>query len=186
MRVLVMGDSLSAAYRLREDQGWVALLQERLSEQGRSIEVLNASVSGATTAAGLRILSARLNESKPDLVILELGANDALQGKPLAYIKKNLQDLIQQCLAHDAKVLLIAIRIPPNYGSAYAEPFYRQYRELASKHNLFYAPFMLDGIAGKPELMMDDGKHPVAAAQKLVLDNIWPHFLRAVESLDAQ
>jgi acyl-CoA thioesterase-1 len=185
-RVLVMGDSLSAAYRLREDQGWVALMAQRVAEQNLSLDIVNASVSGATTAAGLRILPARLAEIKPDLVMLELGANDALQGKPLAYIRKNLESLIELSLSHNAKVLVIAVRIPPNYGSAYAEPFYQQYKTLADKHSVFYAPFMLDGVADNPELMMDDGKHPIAEAQALVLDNIWPHFLRAYEADSAQ
>jgi len=186
LRVLVMGDSLSAAYRLREDQGWVALLQQRLKLQNPRVELFNASVSGATTAAGLRILPARLDEIKPDLVLLELGANDALQGKPLAYIRKNLERLINLSTNNGARVLLIAIRIPPNYGAAYAEPFYKQYQELAEQYQLFYAPFMLEGIADKPALMMDDGKHPTAEGQLKVLENIWPHLQSAVETIIEQ
>ena len=172
--ILVMGDSLSAAYRLPVEFGWVAMLENQLIEEGYPVSLKNVSVSGATTAAGLKILPSAIEEHQPEFVVLALGANDGLQGKPLPYIRSNLAKLIQISKNSNAKVLLLGVRIPPNYGSAYAEPFFSQYRELSEEHQIQLVPFFLDGAAGKTELMMDDGKHPNAEGQKIVLQNVLP------------
>ncbi len=170
--VLVLGDSLSAAYNLPEEEGWVALLAQRLASE--DISVVNASVSGATTAAGLQLLPELLQSHRPELLVLELGANDGLQGKPLVYIRRNLQRLIQSAQAQGVEVVLVGIRIPPNYGAAYTEPFFEQYAELAEQFELALVPFLLEGVAGNPELMMSDRLHPVAKAQPVLLENVWP------------
>lgn len=172
--ILVLGDSLSAAYNMAPEQGWVYLLQQRVQRENLPIKVINASVSGATTAAGLQILPAALSKHTPQIVVLELGANDGLQGKPLNYIRANLQRLIQLCKNAGAEVLLLGVRIPPNYGDAYALPFFNQYAELADQYELAYLPFFLEGVAGQPDLMMADGLHPRAEAQALILENVWP------------
>ncbi len=178
--ILVLGDSLSAAYNMASEQGWVALLQARIRELSESqddielMNVINASVSGATTAAGLQILPSALTQHQPDIVILGLGANDGLQGKPLNYIRRNLERLIQLCKNSHVKVILLGQRIPPNYGDAYALPFYEQFADLAQSHELAYVPFLLDGVAGHDQLMMSDGLHPKPEAQRRVLDNVWP------------
>ena len=182
-KVLVLGDSLSAAYKLPATQGWVHLLQQRLREYDVSTELVNASVSGATTAAGLQILPGALAAHVPDMVIVELGANDGLQGKPVSYIRKNLQQLIEKSQAGGAKVVLLGVRLPPNFGARYAEPFFAQYASLAEQYDAVLVPFMLDGVAGQSAFMMGDGLHPNATGQVRVLENIWevlaPYLLPA-------
>lgn len=181
-KILVMGDSLSAAYRLPVEKGWVAILQAKLAEQQFPVSIVNASVSGATTAAGLKILPPALVQHKPDIVILALGANDGLQGKPISYITANLDKLIKLSIAESAEVLLLGIRIPPNYGLAYTEPFFAQYQHLSEKYDTALVPFFLDGVAGDVTLMMDDGKHPNAAGQRLVFENVWPSIQALLEN----
>ncbi len=173
-KILVMGDSLSAAYKLPVEDGWVYHLQARLQQQNRGVEVVNASVSGATTAAGLQILPDALLVHKPDIVILELGANDGLQGKPIPYITKNLSKLIETAKADGAKVLIVGIKLPPNFGSRYTQPFFAQYEALSQTYQLPLVPFLLEGVAGNRDLMQRDGLHPTAAGQPLVLENVWP------------
>lgn len=175
VRIVVMGDSLSAAYYIPLESGWVQLLQERL-ERGstRPVKVINSSISGATTAAGLQTLPVVLEKQKPHIVVLEMGGNDGLQGKPLALIKSNLEKLIQLSLAADAQVLLVGMRLPPNLGSRYTQPFFTQYAELADQYKLAYLPFLLEGVAGNSALMQEDGIHPKAEAQPRILDNVWP------------
>jgi len=173
-KILVLGDSLSAAYRLPVEQGWVAILERHLSEANIAVSMKNVSISGATTAGGLKVLPEALKDHSPDIVVLALGANDGLQGKPVPYIKANLSRLIRLSESSGAKVLLLGVRIPPNYGSAYAEPFYRQYQSLSEEHGVDLIPFFLEGAAGNPELMMDDGKHPNAEGQKKVFANVLP------------
>lgn len=169
--VAIIGDSLSAAYKMPVEQGWPYLLRDELKSSGYDAEFINASVSGATTAAGLNILPGVLAQA-PDIVILALGANDGLQGKPLAYIRKNLERLITLTKQSGAQVLLVGIRIPPNYGSAYADPFFDQYATLAAEHDLAYLPFLLEGVAGNSELMMTDGLHPRPKAQKIIMNTV--------------
>ncbi len=173
-KILVMGDSLSAAYKLPVEDGWVYHLQARLQQQEWDVEVVNASVSGATTAAGLQILPDALLVHKPDIVILELGANDGLQGKPIPYITKNLSKLIETVKAGGAKILIVGIKLPPNFGRRYTQPFFAQYEALSQTYQLPLVPFLLEGVAGDRELMQNDGLHPTAEGQPLVLENVWP------------
>jgi len=172
--ILVFGDRLSAAYRMDETDGWVALLQEQLKHEELDYHVVNGSVSGETTAGGLARLPAVLNTSKPDLVLLELGGNDGLRGLPVRTIRQNLRQMIELSQAAGARVLLIGIQIPPNYGPRYTEPFYDQYEELAREYGLTLIPFLLEGIAENSTLMQDDGIHPTAEAQPMIVDNVWP------------
>ncbi|WP_082627924.1 arylesterase [Pseudohongiella spirulinae] len=172
--ILVFGDSLSAAYRMEESQGWVALLQQRLRERDYAHHVVNGSVSGETTGGGLARLPAQLAGSEPDIVILELGGNDGLRGLPVAAIRSNLQEMIELSQQAGARVLLVGIQIPPNYGPRYTEPFYAQYQELAEQYGTELIPFLLDGIADHPQWMQDDGIHPTAEAQPMIVDIVWP------------
>lgn len=172
--LLVFGDSLSAGYRMNEEEGWVALLASRLAEEGANFRVVNASVSGETTDGGLARLPAALDTHKPAIVILELGGNDGLRGLPVANIKENLIQMVVLSQAAGAKVILAGIQIPPNYGPRYTGPFTSQYREIAGDMDLPLIPFLIDGIPQQPELMQDDGIHPRAEAQGLVLENVWP------------
>ena len=173
-QVLVLGDSLSAAYQLPTEAGWVARLRDRLAERapGR-FEVTNASVSGETTSGGLTRLPELLETGDYDWVLLELGANDGLRGLPLSVIEANLQTLIDRAEAHGAQVVLLGIMLPTNYGPAYAEPFAAMYERLAEKNELPGLPFLLEGVASDRELMFDDGIHPNAEGQAQVLDNVW-------------
>lgn len=173
-KILVFGDSLSAAYGLEPDEGWVTLLEERLEDDNYPVTVANASVSGETTSGGVARLPAALQAHQPDLIILELGGNDGLRGLPVAQMRTNLQEMIELSLGNGAEVLLIGIQIPPNYGPRYTEPFYAQYQELAEAYDLALLPFLLEGIADNPDLMQNDGVHPVADAQSMIVDNIWP------------
>ena len=173
--ILVWGDSLSASYRMDEQQGWVALLQERLMAEGlHDWHVVNGSVSGETTAGGLARLPAMLASTSPDIVILELGGNDGLRGLPVPTIRENLVQMIELSQGAGARVLLSGIQIPPNYGPRYTGPFYAQYTELAQQYGLALIPFLLDGIAENAELMQDDGIHPTAEAQPLIVEIVWP------------
>ncbi|GAP65314.1 lysophospholipase L1-like esterase [Mizugakiibacter sediminis] len=171
--VLVLGDSLSAAHNIPADAGWVHLLEVRLREMKAPRPVINASVSGATTADGVTRLPALLQEHRPALVILELGANDGLRGLPLAEIRANLEAMIRVCRAAEVEVLLIGIELPVNYGPRYRGDLRAVYRDLAARYRLPLVPFLLDGVALDPALMQDDGLHPAAAGEPRVLDNVW-------------
>jgi len=183
--LLVLGDSLSAAYGLPEEAGWVALLAGRLPGD----RVVNASVSGETTAGGLARLPALLEQWRPDWVLLELGGNDGLRGLPPAHTRNNLARMIELSRAAGAQVLLIGIRLPPNYGQAYVQAFERIYPELAESHDVPLVPFLLEGVATRPGLMQPDGIHPRAEAQPLMLENVWrtlaPRLGVAGESADS-
>lgn len=174
--LLVMGDSLSAAYNLRQEAGWVSLLEKQLSKPNPDIKVVNASVSGETSQGGLSRFGQLLSEYKPSWIILELGANDALRGYPLEQTTKNLEQMIEQAHQANAKVLLIGNKIPQNYGKRYTEMFFKLYEEIANKYKVAYLPFMLDGIALNKSLMQDDGLHPNTNGQPLVLQNILPYL----------
>lgn len=179
--ILVLGDSLSASYQIQLEKGWVYLLTDKLKASHPEIKVNNASFGGATTAAGVQRLPALLKEFNPDILILELGGNDGLQGKPVNYIKSNLSNIIETAQAAGVNVLLFGIKIPPNYGARYTEPFFNQYEELATQYNLLYVPFMLQGIIENSLLMQNDGIHPTAEAQPMILDNIWPTLAHALD-----
>lgn len=173
-KVLVLGDSLSAAYGLPPEQGWVAALSRRFANS--QIELVNASISGATTAAGLERLPMLLKQHQPDWVALQLGANDGLQGKPIGYIQNNLETLITQAQSANSRVILLGIRLPPNLGRRYTEPFFDMYATLAKEYELNYIPFILDGVAGNEQLMQDDGLHPNQEGQKVMADQLGKRF----------
>lgn len=181
--LLVFGDSLSAGYRMDEEEGWVALLATRLAGEGVNVRVVNASVSGETTDGGLARLPAALDTHKPAIVILELGGNDGLRGLPVANIKQNLIQMVALSQAAGARVILAGIQIPPNYGPRYTGPFTSQYQEIAEDMQLPLIPFLIDGIPQQPELMQDDGIHPRAEAQGLVLENVWPVLAPVLKEL---
>lgn len=176
--ILVMGDSLSAGYGIDVNQGWVRLLEQALADK-HDVRIINASVSGETSAGGKARLPALLEEHQPHLVILELGGNDGLRGQPLKVLEKNLQSMIDASHAQGATVLLAGMQIPPNYGARYTQAFKALYPALAKKNNLPLIPFLLEGVGGIPTLMQRDGIHPTAEAQLLIMKNVLP----AVEAL---
>ena len=174
--ILVFGDSLSAGYGVPQGQGWVALLEQKLIQNKldmASYQVVNASISGETTSGGLARFSAALATHKPNIVILELGANDGLRGLPITEMQVNLNQMITQAKTAKAKVLLIGMKIPPNYGLKYTKNFSATYTSLAKQHNTALVPFLLEGVAGKPALIQVDGLHPISAAQPQLFDNVW-------------
>jgi len=172
--LMVFGDSLSAAYGIEESQGWVELLARKLDDEGYPYQVINGSVSGETTTGGLSRLPAMLDSYQPDLVILELGGNDGLRGLPLKAIRDNLVAMVELSREAGAEVMLAGIQIPPNYGPRYTAPFYQQYADIAAELKLPLVPFLIDGIPQQPELMQNDGIHPRAEAQGMILENVWP------------
>ncbi len=171
--VLVYGDSLSAAYGLPRDAGWAALLEHRLDHRRPSYRVVNASVSGETSAGGLTRLPAVLKLHRPSIVILALGANDGLRGLPPAQTARNLKAMIDAAHRAGARTLLVGMRLPPNYGSAYTRKFHALYETVARDRKVPLVPFLLAGMATRPELFQADGLHPVAAAQPVLLENVW-------------
>lgn len=172
--VLIVGDSISAAFGLDTRLGWVSLLEQRLQKEGFTDKVVNASVTGDTSAGGQARLPALLAEHKPQLVILELGGNDGLRGQQPAQLQQNLAAMIDSSRAAGAKVLLLGMRIPPNYGSRYTQAFAEVYGNLAEQKKVALVPFFLEGVGGIPELMQADGLHPAVAAQGKLLENVWP------------
>jgi acyl-CoA thioesterase-1 len=178
--VLVFGDSLSAGYGLDVDQSWTTLLQARLQSQGYEHRVINASISGETTEGGRTRIAPTMNNFSPDLVILELGGNDGLRGFPPELMKANLRAIIETARGSGASVVLLGIRIPPNYGSRYTQAFERVYGELADEFNVPWIEFFMEGVALNDELMQDDGIHPNAEAQPVLLDNAWPIIREAL------
>ena len=173
--ILVFGDSISAGYGLpRVEQGWVTLLQAKLMKEGYGYEVVNASVSGETTAGGLGRLPRALSLHHPSIVILELGGNDGLRALPIAPMRANLARMAELSTAAGAKIVLVGMRIPPNYGPQYTEQFSRVYAQIAHDDHLALVPFLLDGVALTPTLMQDDGIHPNGAGQPRLLENVWP------------
>lgn len=174
--ILVFGDSLSAAHGLRPEQGWVALLRKRLRRQGYPYRIVNASVSGETTTGGLQRLPHELRACHPSIVILELGANDGLRGLPLALVAHNLAAMVRLSRAAGARVVLLGILIPPNYGPRYTRQFAAIYPQLAREFHLPLVPFLLAHVALDPRLMQSDGLHPDARGEPRVLDNVWPYL----------
>jgi acyl-CoA thioesterase-1 len=173
--ILVFGDSISAGYGLpRVEQGWVALLQARLKNLGYGYQVVNASVSGETTAGGLARLPRALGLHHPAIVILELGGNDGLRALPVAQMRANLTRMAELSAGAGAKVLLLGMRMPPNYGPDYTAQFVRVYAEVAHDQKLSIVPFLLESIALSPDLMQADGIHPNQSGQPKLLENVWP------------
>ncbi len=172
--VLVFGDSLSAGYGIEVDQSWPALLQTRLKQQGYEHRVVNASISGETTEGGVTRIDAALENFSPDLLILELGANDGLRGFPPARMKANLTAMVDRAKAYGATVVLLGIKIPVNYGPRYSTAFESVFREVAEEADIKWIEFFMEGIAMNEELLQDDRIHPNAIAQPMLLDNAWP------------
>jgi acyl-CoA thioesterase-1 len=181
--LLVYGDSLSASYGIEQEQGWVNLLKSKLRSEKLPVDVVNGSVSGETTTGGLARLPAMLDSYQPELLILELGGNDGLRGLPLGLMRENLASMIDLAKASGAEVILTGIQIPPNYGPRYTAPFFEIYSALAKQKLLPLVPFLIDGIPQQPELMQNDGIHPRAEAQSMILDNVWPILKPQLEIL---
>jgi acyl-CoA thioesterase I len=183
--VMVFGDSLSAAYGLSPSQGWPALLGKRLEQSAPSWQVVNASISGETTAGGLRRLPEDLKRHRPRIVVIALGANDALRGQPIAAARANLEQMIR--LAREAKAVpvLVGLMVPPNYGIDYAGQFRDMYRDIARRMGVALVPFLLEGVAEKRELFQADQLHPTAEAQPRILDNVWPVIDRVIAQSSA-
>jgi acyl-CoA thioesterase-1 len=172
--ILVLGDSLSAGYGLPQERGWVSLLERRVRENGYPQRVVNASVSGDTTAGGLTRLSPLLKRYRPAVLVIELGANDGLRGLRPDEIKANLTRLVDLGRGAGSRVLLIGVRLPPNYGAAYTDRFQAVFREVAQREQVSFVPELLAGVAEHWNLMQPDGLHPTAEAQPRLLDNVWP------------
>jgi acyl-CoA thioesterase-1 len=181
--VLVFGDSLSAGHGIDVDQSWVALLQSRLADQGYEYRVINASIGGDTTESGAARIAQALDTFAPSVIILELGGNDGLRGIPADRMRGNLQKIIKTSKDSGAAVVLLGIRIPPNYGQRYIEDFDNVFRELASELDVPWIEFFMEGVALNDELMQSDGIHPNAAAQSILLDNAWPTIDAALVNL---
>lgn len=171
--ILVVGDSISAAYGIEPELGWVSLLSGKIAQQKNGYQVINASVSGDMTSNGLNRLPDLLKKHQPTIVIIELGGNDGLRGLPLKLIQSNLQKLVKQSQASGARVLLAGMRIPPNYGARYAEAFHQIYHTVAKQNDIELVPFILDGVGGNGALMQSDGIHPTAEAQAAILGHVW-------------
>jgi len=175
--LMVMGDSLSAAYGVNTETAWVALLRSRLDKASNDDwEVANASISGETTDGGLRRLPELLERHQPSIVIIELGANDGLRGFPPTVTRNNLKAMIEQAQAINSRVLLVGMQLPPNYGKRYTEAFAAIYPDLAESEDTALVPFFMDNIYNQPGMMQGDGLHPTEKAQPRLLENVWPHL----------
>lgn len=180
--ILLVGDSISAAYGLEIEQGWVRMLEQRLAERKQPYTVINASVSGDTTAGGLARLPALLEQHEPALVLIELGGNDGLRALPIDYLQQNLSAMVQLAQQAGAKVILLGMRIPPNYGPRYTDAFERVFGDVADEHSVPLVPFLLEGVGGVDGMIQSDGVHPTAAAQSILLDNVWPKISQWLRS----
>lgn len=171
--IMVYGDSLSAGYGLPRQAGWTNLLLQRLHDENFDYKIVNASISGETTLGGKNRIAQALSAHKPEIVIVALGANDGLRGQSLDAMRANLDAIIQTCVKRKVRVLLVGMRLPPNYGAAYTEKFHAIFRDLAQRRKLPLVPFLLEGFADNAALFQADGIHPTAQAQPLMLDNVW-------------
>jgi acyl-CoA thioesterase-1 len=171
--ILVFGDSLAAAYGIAQARGWVALLGERLKRERPDYSVVNASISGETTSGGAARIQKTLEQHRPAILILELGANDGLRGLPVAQMKRNLVSMIEHAQKAGARVVLVGMKLPPNYGPQYTQAFESAYGELAKRYRTALVPFLLEDFAENPELFQPDGIHPTEAAQALMLERVW-------------
>jgi len=174
--VVVLGDSISAGYGIEVAQGWVSLLKDKLAKQSVPWTIHNESISGDTSAGGLARLDRALKQHKPDVLLLELGANDGLRGLSPVTMRSNLNEIIKRSKQAGAKVLLLGMKIPPNYGKRYIEMFYNIYPELAEEAKIPYMPFILEDVALDPALMQQDGLHPNAKAQPIIADKVWGYL----------
>jgi len=171
--ILVFGDSLSAAYGISQKDGWVSLLDERLKQRRPDYSVVNASISGETTSGGAARIRAALDRYRPEVVVVALGGNDGLRGLPVAAMSANLKAIVREAQSHSARVLVVGMRIPPNYGRKYTQEFFDAFAEVARDRNAAYVPFMLAGVVDQGELFQPDQIHPTAAAQPLILETVW-------------
>ena len=171
--ILVYGDSLSAAYGIAQKEGWVALLEQRLRQKHLDYTVANASISGETSSGGASRIAATLTQYRPRIVILALGANDGLRGLPVAQLRDNLAAIIRAAQKAGSRVLLVGMKMPPNYGPQYTREFEQAYAALAKRHKTAFVPFLLEGVAGKRDNFLDDNLHPTAQAQAVILENVW-------------
>ena len=179
--IVVLGDSISAAYGMAADKGWVAILQRKLEQQSQVYTIFNESISGDTSAGGLARIDNALNQYNPELILLELGANDGLRGLSPKKMKSNLAEIINRSRKSGAKVLLLSMRIPPNYGKRYVDMFYNVYPQLAEELNVSYVPFILEEVALSKEMMQKDGFHPNVKAQAIIANKIWQYLYPILE-----
>lgn len=179
--ILVLGDSLSAAYGININEGWVALLQQQVINEGYDYKVINASVSGDTTRTGLSRIKSTLKSHKPEIVIIALGGNDGLRGLAFSEIENSLSSIIEACKNQHAETLLLGVRLPPNYGPVYNKQFAELYQRLAEHFDIILLPKMLDQVADNRDLMQDDGMHPKAKAQPLIMKNVWASLKSILE-----
>ncbi len=184
--ILILGDSLSAGYGLRPGEGWVELLDARLQDMGSPYAVINASISGESSSGGRARLDELLQRHQPSLVVVELGANDGLQGRPLELMRENLQTIILNSREAQAKVLLLGMELPINFGRRYRDGFRKVYADLAAEHALPFVPFLLADVALQPGMLQADGLHPTAQAQPLMLDAVWPSLLELLDAPTSQ
>ncbi|HEX7936357.1 MAG TPA: arylesterase [Paraburkholderia sp.] len=183
--IVVLGDSVSAEYGLPRDTGWVALMRQRLTNERIDYSVANASISGDTTSGGRARLPALMQRLKPSIVIVELGANDALRGVPLSTTEDNLRTIVEEAQQGHAKVVLVGMYVPPNYGPDYTQKFHGLYGQLAKQFRVPFVPFLLAGIADKPDMFQADQIHPTQQAQPVLLENVWP-FVKPLLRTSAQ
>lgn len=171
--IMVYGDSLSAGYGLPQEQGWVSLMQKKLHDEKLDYKVINLSISGETTLGGKNRITAALEAHRPAIVILALGANDGLRGQNPDTIRSNLEAMLDACRKYKARVLLIGMRLPPNYGAAYANKFNNIFKDISKRRKVAWVPFLLEGFAEDSEMFQADGVHPAAQAQPLILETVW-------------
>lgn len=179
--ILIMGDSISAGFGIDKTKGWVALLENRLSRLSTDYVIWNASISGETTSGGANRIQKLLHQHQPNIVVIELGGNDGLRGSPISLMKQNFDHMIVQSKRAGAKVFLLSMQIPPNYGLGYSKLFARQYQQLAAKHNIKLVPFFLADIVTKEGMMQDDGIHPTEKAQPFMLESVWEVLQHTVQ-----
>ena len=171
--IMIYGDSLSAGYGLPQETGWVSMLKKQLKKQQSVYQVINASISGETTLGGLNRIEQELKRYHPNIVIVELGANDGLRGMPIKTIHDNLEAIVKACKQNKASILLVGVRLPPNYGATYTQKFSAIYQQIAKRHELRLVPFLLAGFGDKPEYFQEDKMHPNKNAQEKILTNVW-------------
>ena len=179
--VLVVGDSLSAEYGIARGAGWVSRLEQKLKAEKVEARVVNASISGETTSGGRARLPALLGQHRPDIVVIELGANDGLRGLPVSSAEANLRAMVAMARDKKAEVLLVGMRMPPNYGRAYTEKFFDMFKKVSAETRSPLVPFMLEGVADKPAMFQQDRLHPLADAHPIILSNIWPQFASLIK-----